>query len=132
MDSHLGSSVFMTSRSTSEGILQSRPPYKSTGEMQEKRHRCKICGIDLIPRDSKQVLRDGTRSSSESSLKERRISLHHIDYQQNIAIRVCPSCHVKLHNSMKNHKYGINNVIRKDGTKKGHISPGRYPKKIID
>ena len=132
MDNYFGSSVLMTSRLTSEGILQSKLPNKSTLKMQEKRYRCKICGIDLIPRDKKQVMRDGTNSSSESYLKERRISLHHIDYQKNIAIRVCPSCHVKLHNSMKNHKYGINNVIRKDGTKKGHISPGRYPKKIID
>ena len=132
MNNYLGRSVLMASHVTSEGIIQNKLPNKSTVKMQEKRYRCKICGIDLIPRDRKPVLRDGTHSPSESDLKDRRLSLHHIDYQKNIAIRVCPSCHVKLHNAMKNHTYGINNVIRKDGTKKGLITPGRYPKKILD
>jgi len=33
---------------------------------------------------------------------------------------------------MKKHKYGYNNIIRGDGTKKGRLSPGPYPKKIIE
>jgi len=33
---------------------------------------------------------------------------------------------------MKKHKYGYHNIIRRDGTKKGRLSPGPYPKKIIE
>lgn len=93
-------------------------------------YRCKICGVALIPREGTPVSRDG--SPDESGFEERRLCLHHIDYQKNIAIRVCPACHVKLHNALKNHPYGINNVIREDGRKKGPISPGRYPQKILE
>jgi hypothetical protein len=45
---------------------------------------------------------------------------------------VCKDCHNKLHTTMKKHKYGYNNIIRRDGTKKGRLSPGDYPKKIIE
>ncbi|HIH29546.1 MAG TPA: hypothetical protein HA260_07070 [Thermoplasmata archaeon] len=86
-----------------------------------QKYYCKICKRVLLPRDS--PLQD-----SEFP----RVSLHHIDYQKNIAIRVCKECHNKLHTTMKKHQYGYNNIIRKDGSKKGRLSPGPYPKKIID
>jgi transcription elongation factor Elf1 len=88
---------------------------------QSKKYYCKICKRELIPRDFLE-------EHSEKS----KISLHHIDYKNNIAIRVCKECHNKLHTTMKKHKYGYNNIIRRDGTKKGRLSPGEYPKKIID
>jgi RNase P subunit RPR2 len=86
-----------------------------------KKYYCKICKRALIPRDATPI-----------TAEERLVSFHHIDYQKNIAIRVCKDCHNKLHTTMKKHKYGLSNVIRRDGTKKGRISPGRYPKKIIE
>ncbi len=95
-----------------------------------KPYHCKVCGIELVPREDVPPAR--AKSSERPSLEDRRLCLHHIDYQKNIAIRVCPACHVNLHNALKNHPYGINNVIREDGRKKGPISPGRYPKKIIE
>ncbi len=88
-----------------------------------RKYFCKICGKELCPRDAKQTFREETQSL---------VSLHHIDYQKNIAIRVCKECHNKLHTSMKKHKYGYNNIIRKDGTKKGRLPHGEYPKKILD
>jgi len=88
---------------------------------ESKKYYCKICKKELIARDS-----------TEESSEKPKISLHHIDYRKNIAIRVCKECHNKLHTTMKKHKYGYNNIIRKDGTKKGRLSPGKYPKKIID
>jgi transcription elongation factor Elf1 len=87
----------------------------------KKKFYCKICKRELILRDS----------LGESSGKP-MVSLHHIDYQKNIAIRVCKECHNKLHTTMKKHKYGYNNIIRRNGTKKGRLSPGEYPKKIIE
>jgi len=87
----------------------------------EKKYYCKICKRELQPRDSPQV-----------SPEKLQVSLHHIDYQKNIAIRVCKPCHDKLHTTMKKHRYGYNNIIRRDGTKKGRLSPGRYPKKILE
>lgn len=33
---------------------------------------------------------------------------------------------------MKKHKYGYNNIIRRNGTKKGRLPHGEYPKKILD
>jgi len=86
-------------------------------------YHCKICGVLLVPRDVEP---------ESAPLKDRRLCLHHIDYQKNIAIRVCPECHVKLHNSLKNHEFGVKNVVRRDGTKRGPLTPGRYPKKILD
>ena len=86
-----------------------------------KKYYCKICKRELLPRDS-----------PEDSSEKPRSSLHHIDYNKNIAIRVCKDCHNKLHTTMKKHKYGYNNIIRRDGTKKGRLSPGPYPKKIIE
>jgi hypothetical protein len=86
-----------------------------------KKYYCKICRRELLPRDS--LLDDAERP---------KVSLHHIDYRDNIAIRVCKECHDKLHTTMKKHKYGYHNIIRRDGTKKGRLSPGPYPKKIID
>ena len=91
-----------------------------------KKYYCKICKRDLVSRDA-----DDRSSAGEDSDKP-KISLHHIDYQHNIAIRVCKQCHNKLHTTMKKHKYGYNNIIRKDGTKKGRLTPGEYPKKILD
>jgi len=86
-----------------------------------KKYYCKICKRELIPRDS-----------SNDCSEKYKISLHHIDYKNNIAIRVCKECHNKLHTTMKKHKYGYNNIIRRDGTKKGRLTPGDYPKKIIE
>ena len=82
----------------------------------------------------KQTPRDDSDdiSSPEEYFEKRRISLHHIDYKNNIAIRVCKDCHNKLHTTMKKHKYGYNNIIRRNGTKKGRLYPGDYPKKIIE
>jgi hypothetical protein len=88
---------------------------------EEKTYYCKICNRELLPRDS-----------PEETSEKPKVSLHHIDYQKNIAIRVCKNCHNKLHTSLKKHKYGHNNIIRRDGTKKGRLSPGPYPKKILD
>jgi hypothetical protein len=89
--------------------------------MTGKKYYCKICKRELLPRDS-----------PEDDPEKPKISLHHIDYKNNIAIRVCKDCHNKLHTTMKKHKYGYNNIIRKNGTKKGRLSPGPYPKKILD
>jgi len=86
-----------------------------------KKNYCKICKRELLPRDS-----------PEEYSEKPKISLHHIDYKNNIAIRVCKDCHNKLHTTMKKHKYGYYNIIRRDGTKKGRLSPGDYPKKIIE
>jgi len=86
-----------------------------------KKYYCKICKRELLPRDS-----------PEDDSEKPKISLHHIDYKNDIAIRVCKECHNKLHTTMKKHKYGYNNIIRRDGSKKGRLSPGPYPKKIID
>ncbi|HVQ00939.1 MAG TPA: hypothetical protein VMT57_05445 [Candidatus Thermoplasmatota archaeon] len=88
-----------------------------------KKYYCKICNKELLPRETRQSVVD---------LQQRLVSLHHIDYQKNIAIRVCKECHNKLHTSMKKHKYGYNNIIRRDGTKKGRLPHGEFPKKIID
>jgi hypothetical protein len=88
-----------------------------------KKYYCKICKRELLQRDAKQATAD------ENACK---VSLHHIDYQKNIAIRVCKECHNKLHTTMKKHKYGDKNIIRKDGTKKGPLPHGDYPKKIIE
>jgi hypothetical protein len=88
-----------------------------------KKYYCKICKKELIPRDANQTLMDENQCE---------VSLHHIDYQKNIAIRVCKDCHNKLHTSMKKHKYGYNNIIRRDGTKKGRLPHGEYPRKIIE
>jgi hypothetical protein len=88
---------------------------------ESKKYYCKICKRELLPRDS-----------PEESSEKPKISLHHIDYKNNIAIRVCKECHNKLHTTMKKHQYGYNNIIRRDGTKKGRLSPGEYPKKIIE
>lgn len=74
-----------------------------------------------MPRDANQTVGDEDQC---------KVSLHHIDYQKNIAIRVCKDCHNKLHTSMKKHKYGYSNIIRRDGTKKGRLPHGEfYPKK---
>lgn len=89
----------------------------------EQKYYCKICKKELIPRDADQTLVDKNQY---------KVSLHHIDYQKNIAIRVCKDCHNKLHTSMKKHKYGYNNIIRKDGTKKGRLPHGKYPRKILE
>ena len=97
---------------------------------ESKKYYCKICKRELIPRDMKQNALDD--SDQEECSEKRKISLHHIDYKNNIAIRVCKDCHNKLHTTMKKHKYGYNNIIRRDGTKKGRLSPGPYPKKIIE
>jgi RNase P subunit RPR2 len=86
-----------------------------------KKYYCKICKRELLPRDS-----------AEEYSQKPKMSLHHIDYKNNIAIRVCKDCHNKLHTTMKKHKYGYNNIIRRDGTKKGRLSPGPYPEKIIE
>jgi hypothetical protein len=88
-----------------------------------QKYYCKICKKELMPRDANQTVGDEDQC---------KVSLHHIDYQKNIAIRVCKDCHNKLHTSMKKHKYGYNNIIRRDGTKKGRLPHGEYPKKIID
>lgn len=93
---------------------------------QEKTYRCKICKRELIERDA------NVRFSPTADVGKPLVSLHHIDYRQNIAIRVCKQCHNKLHMTMKKHQYGYNNIIRRDGTKKGRLSPGEYPKKILD
>jgi hypothetical protein len=93
----------------------------SIATRESKKFFCKICKRELLPRDS-----------LEEPSEKPKVSLHHIDYQKNIAIRVCKECHDKLHTTMKKHKYGLNNVIRRDGSKKGRLSPGDYPKKIID
>jgi RNase P subunit RPR2 len=99
-----------------------------------KKYYCKICKRELIPRDMKQTPRDDSDDifSPDDYFEKRRISLHHIDYKNNIAIRVCKDCHNKLHTTMKKHKYGYNNIIRKNGTKKGRLYPSDYPKKIIE
>jgi hypothetical protein len=86
-----------------------------------KKYYCTICKRELLPRDS-----------PEDDSGKPKISLHHIDYKNNIAIRVCKECHNKLHTTMKKHRYGYYNIIRRDGTKKGRLSPGPYPKKIIE
>jgi len=86
-----------------------------------KKYYCTICKRELLSQDS-----------PEDSSEKPKISLHHIDYKNNIAIRVCKECHNKLHTTMKKHKYGYNNIIRRDGSKKGRLSPGPYPKKIIE
>lgn len=86
-----------------------------------KTYYCKICKRELLPRDT---LTDDTKIP--------QISLHHIDYRNNIAIRVCKECHNKLHTTLKKHEYGYYNIIRRNGTKKGRLTPGSYPKKIID
>gem|GEM_PF-2461302 len=86
-----------------------------------KKYYCKICKRELLPRDS-----------FTQDAEKPMVSLHHIDYRDNIAIRVCKDCHNKLHTTMKKHRYGYHNIIRKDGTKKGRLSPGPYPKKILD
>jgi hypothetical protein len=88
-----------------------------------QKYYCKICKKELIPRDANQTLDDENQC---------KVSLHHIDYQKNIAIRVCKDCHNKLHTSMKKHQYGNNNIIRRDGTKKGRLPHGEYPRKIIE
>lgn len=93
------------------------------GMKQQRTYYCKICKRELLPRES-----ISTEEHSEKPL----VSLHHIDYRKNIAIRVCKECHNKLHTTMKKHKYGYNNIIRRDGTKRGRLSPGEYPKKILD
>lgn len=92
-----------------------------TAMKESKKLYCTICKRELLPRDS-----------LDTSSEKPKVSLHHIDYQKNIAIRVCKECHNKLHTTMKKHKYGLHNVIRRDGSKKGRLSPGDYPKKIID
>jgi hypothetical protein len=86
-----------------------------------KKYYCKICKRELLPRDS--PLQDAEFP---------RVSLHHINYQKNVAIRVCKECHDKLHTTMKKHPYGERNIIRHNGTKKGPLTPGPYPKKIIE
>jgi hypothetical protein len=86
-----------------------------------KNYYCKICKRELLSRDS---------PTQDPEMP--RVSLHHIDYKNNIAIRVCKECHNKLHTTMKKHRYGYNNIIRRDGSKKGRLSPGSYPKKILD
>lgn len=91
-----------------------------------RKYYCKICKRELVPRDATQKIPSG------EDPEKPKISLHHIDYQNNIAIRVCKPCHDKLHTIMKKHKYGYNNIIRKDGTKKGRLSTGKYPKKILE
>jgi hypothetical protein len=88
-----------------------------------RKYYCKICKKTLRPRDAPPTM-DAEHQSF--------VSLHHIDYQRNIAIRVCKECHNKLHTSMKKHRYGYNNIIRKDGTKKGRLPHGEYPKTILD
>jgi hypothetical protein len=93
---------------------------------QGKTYYCKICRRELVERDM------NPRLATSLDLEKPLVSLHHIDYRQNIAIRVCKDCHNKLHTTMKKHKYGYNNIIRRDGTKKGRLSPGEYPKKILD
>jgi hypothetical protein len=101
---------------------------------ESKKYYCKICKRELIPRDTNQTICDERKdnASSKKDSEKRRVSLHHIDYQNNVAIRVCKECHNKLHTTMKKHKYGYNNIIRRDGTKKGRLTPGPYPKKIIE
>jgi len=88
---------------------------------ESKKYHCKICKRELIPKDF-----------PEKYSEKPKISLHHIDYKNNIAVRVCKDCHNKLHTTMKKHKYGYYNIKRRDGTKKGRLSPGDYPKKIIE
>jgi hypothetical protein len=96
-----------------------------------KKYYCKICKRELIPKH-RLIKKYGRLLGLPKSVEPYRICIHHIDYQQNIAIRVCPDCHLKLHTTMKNYKYGLNNIVREDGTKKGSLYPGRYPKKIIE
>ena len=88
-----------------------------------QKYYCKICNKELIAREGSQTIGEETLC---------KVSLHHIDYQRNIAIRVCKECHNKLHTSMKKHQYGYDNIIRRDGTKKGRLPHGEYPKKILD
>lgn len=88
-----------------------------------KKYYCKICKRELIPREI---------NPSKEDVEIPKMSLHHIDYRKNIAIRVCKDCHNKLHTTMKKHRYGYYNIIRRNGTKKGCLSPGKYPKKIVD
>jgi transposase-like protein len=89
--------------------------------MQKPKYYCKVCKRELLPRDSSRI-----------DPEKPKVSLHHIDYQKNIAIRVCKECHDKLHTTLKKHKYGETNIIRRDGTKKGRLSPGPYPRKILE
>ncbi len=105
------------------GETRSNQEYQRLLEImkEEKTYYCKICNRELLPRDS-----------PEETSEKPKVSLHHIDYQKNIAIRVCKNCHNKLHTTLKKHQYGYNNIIRRDGTKKGRLSPGQYPKKILD
>ncbi|MBN1860933.1 MAG: hypothetical protein JW840_05675 [Candidatus Thermoplasmatota archaeon] len=84
-------------------------------------YQCKICKRELLPRDS-----------PVESPEKPKASFHHIDYKNNIAILVCKQCHHKLHTTLKKHRYGSTNVIRRNGTKKGRLTRGSFPKKIID
>jgi len=59
-----------------------------------KNMRCLICEDPLYP---------------YSDLK---VSRHHVDYIENIYIKVCSECHLRLHKGdLINHRFGINNVI---------------------
>ena len=56
--------------------------------------RCLICNKPLYPYSDLQVSR------------------HHVDYIENIYIKVCGECHLSLHRGeLINHRFGVNNVI---------------------
>ena len=89
-------------------------------ETPKKNMRCMICKIPLFPYSNCRYVH------------------HHIDYIQNIYIKVCKNCHYKLHwGNLFNHKFGIVNIkwkCRKCGFKQigapclecGHgLTPGR-------
>jgi len=68
-----------------------------------KNMRCMICKRPLFP------------------YSDLRPSHHHVDYIKNVYIKVCNSCHNRLHNGdLTNHRFGIKNIVwecRKCGVK---------------
>ncbi|HUS99723.1 MAG TPA: hypothetical protein VMY59_05305 [Candidatus Thermoplasmatota archaeon] len=99
-----------------------------------KRYHCKICDKELISREERQQILRKKEPAKEllEYLNDHKLSIHHIDYKRNIAIRVCQKCHDKLHTTMKKHKYGLNYIIRKNGTLNGPVHAGEYPDHFIE
>lgn len=99
-----------------------------------KHYLCKICNTELLSRQEREEMLQKEEPTKEllDYLDQHKLSIHHIDYKRNIAIRVCQRCHDKLHTTMKKHQYGLNHVIRKNGTLNGPIHPGKYPDKFIE
>jgi len=59
-----------------------------------KNMRCMICKRPLFP------------------YSDLRSSHHHVDYIENVYIKVCNNCHNRLHlGDLTNHRFGIKNIV---------------------